>query len=288
MAPSSTILVLQAISVLVVVVIVIGSLESVTSIEVKSWVCNTVKYPAHDIKRIFVGDLLEELVESELPISEDRSLGTSIPKNLPLIYAYANCTPGYLNQDDYCLPCLKMAKRNLLHNCPHSIGAKVYLDICYMRPTGSDCIQFGPELTDHSAKLVDMMAPLLATFVMTIILAVIGFQQYGGHVGALEINTLRCSSTNYAASDPARDILEQVLETLIEVIDPFWAVPAVKTSTPPEHPVVYAYANCSPDYFPCHTCLNIAKGDLVLQCPDRTGGQVQLNHCYMRYEAYYF
>ncbi|CAN0892590.1 hypothetical protein LINGRAHAP2_LOCUS17633 [Linum grandiflorum] len=132
MAPSSTILVLLAISV-VVFVFIIGSLEHVTSVEVKSWVCNTVEYPSHDIKRIFVGDLLEGLVESELPNSENRSLATSIPKNLPLIYAYANCTPDRWNEDDYCVPCLKIAKRSLLRNCPHSIGAKVYLDRCYMR-----------------------------------------------------------------------------------------------------------------------------------------------------------
>ncbi|CAN0892593.1 hypothetical protein LINGRAHAP2_LOCUS17636 [Linum grandiflorum] len=106
----------------------------VGSIEVKSWECNTFEYPAHDVKRILVGVLLQELAESKIPYWKVHALGTSVPRRHPAIYGYANCSAGDPWFDsDKCVRCLRLAKRSILRNCPHRFGAKVYLDLCYMR-----------------------------------------------------------------------------------------------------------------------------------------------------------
>ncbi|CAN0892591.1 hypothetical protein LINGRAHAP2_LOCUS17634 [Linum grandiflorum] len=132
MAPST---VLLAISGVVAIMILVGldMCTHVTSIEGIAMDCNNFKYPSHDARRVLVGDLLQELVERCFTASIYTgvcSVGTSIPRNRPLIYAYANCTRVPWTG---CVQCLKMAKRSLLQNCPHRIGAEVVFDICYMR-----------------------------------------------------------------------------------------------------------------------------------------------------------
>ncbi|CAN0928353.1 Cysteine-rich repeat secretory protein 55 [Linum grandiflorum] len=128
MAPST---VLLAISGVVTIMILIGldQCKHAMSIQGIALNCNNFNYPSHDARRVLVGDLLQELVE-QFPYWSFRLLRTSIPRDRPLIYGYANCTDGPSSD---CVQCLNMAKRSLLQNCPHRIGAEVFYDICYMR-----------------------------------------------------------------------------------------------------------------------------------------------------------
>ncbi|CAN0892592.1 hypothetical protein LINGRAHAP2_LOCUS17635 [Linum grandiflorum] len=78
---------LLAISGVVTIMILIGldQCKHAMSIHGIALNCNNFKYPSHDARRVLVGDLLQELVQSQLPYWGQRGLGTSIPRDRPLI-----------------------------------------------------------------------------------------------------------------------------------------------------------------------------------------------------------
>ncbi|CAN1196247.1 hypothetical protein LINPERHAP2_LOCUS43469 [Linum perenne] len=124
MPPKVLVLVLQLL-VLVLTGKIVGALE------VNEWECNYYEFPAHHIRRDLVGVILQQLVDSRIPIWHVRAMNTSCPPRRPLLYAYANCTGGPYYGD--CQGCLAWAKRTIVRNCPHRLGAKVVRDMCYMR-----------------------------------------------------------------------------------------------------------------------------------------------------------
>jgi len=129
-------------------------------------------------------------------------------------------------------------------------------------------------------------------FVRRFALTLLGFLLVFNFVqGALDktlVNKI-CNENVYGSSDPYANGVSYVLEDLVTVManhpgyDYYTQFPYVEATA-------YGHALCSTllSFTDCGTCVTSAKSQILSNCPNSIGVQMQLQDCRMRYENYPF
>ncbi|KAF8040846.1 hypothetical protein BT93_B2925 [Corymbia citriodora subsp. variegata] len=98
-----------------------------------------------------------------------------------------------------------------------------------------------------------------------------------------------CNGNVYGSSDPYANSVSYVLEDMATVT----ANPPgynYYTESPYAEATAYGHAVCNAalSFTDCATCMSSAKSQILSNCPNSIGVQMQLQDCRMRYENYPF
>lgn len=98
-----------------------------------------------------------------------------------------------------------------------------------------------------------------------------------------------CNNNIYGSNDPYADSVSYVLQDMATVTANHPGYDYYTNSPSPEA-MAYGHAVCNIalSFTDCATCISFVKSQILSNCPNSLGAQMQLQDCRMRYEDYSF
>ncbi|KAL3753258.1 hypothetical protein ACJRO7_000624 [Eucalyptus globulus] len=125
-------------------------------------------------------------------------------------------------------------------------------------------------------------------FALTLLGLLLVFKFVQGGPDTTMVNKI-CNGNVYGSSDPYANSVSYVLEDLATVTANHPGYDYY-TQSPYVEATAYGHALCSASlsFTDCGTCVSSAKSQILSNCPNSIGVQMQLQDCRMRYENYPF